>query len=117
MNKDGSNDRRLTIRGENDETPSWSPKGDVIAFSALDNDKEFDIFTVDTSGQNYQRLTYDSKNNEYPSWSPDGKFITFSSNRDGKYQIWIMNKDGSNQRRLTNGDYEYFSPDWSSNVK
>ena len=41
--------------------------------------------------------------------------IVFSSNRDGKFEIYVMNADGTNQVRLTNNpSFDYF-PGWSSN--
>jgi TolB protein len=42
----------------------------------------------------------------------DGK-IAFTSNRDGKFQIYVMNADGSGQTRLTNNGASDDSPSWS----
>lgn len=103
---------RIIFNEVYNDTPSWSPKGDKIAFAGQDTDGESDIFVLDITKKPYdiKRLTWDSRNNEYPSWSPDGRFIAFTSNRTGKYNIYIMNKDGRNQRRLTYGNYEYIMP-------
>ena len=34
--------------------------------------------------------------------SPDGNWLLFSSNRSGRYQIWIAAADGSSPRQVTN---------------
>ena len=50
-----------------------------------------------------------------PAWSPDGRRIAFTSNRDGRYQIYVMNADGSGQRRVRDhpgrDDYATWHPD------
>jgi TolB protein len=46
-------------------------------------------------------------------WSPSGRHIVFSSNRSGKYGIYVMNADGTDVERLTSPDANYTSPAWS----
>ena len=67
MNADGSNQRRLTFQGDYNQTPDWSPKGDLIAFTARDERAVFDIFTVRVSDGVIQRLTQNQGNNEEPT--------------------------------------------------
>ena len=43
--------------------------------------------------------------------------IVFSSNRDGKYQIYIMNADGSDTRKLTNDQSHSVTPKCDPNGK
>ena len=51
--------------------------------------------------------------NHHPSWSPDGEQIVFTSNRTGKFQIWIMNRDGTEQRLLRDmNPYNEWDPVW-----
>jgi Tol biopolymer transport system component/DNA-binding winged helix-turn-helix (wHTH) protein len=59
------------------------------------------------------RLTNNSAIDCRPVWSPDGRTIVFSSNRDGKYEIYLMDADGSNVRRLTNNLADDVNPNWS----
>ena len=46
MSADGSGARRLTFQGNYNQTPDWSPRGDLIAFTARDERNAFDLFTV-----------------------------------------------------------------------
>ncbi|MXZ09561.1 MAG: hypothetical protein F4Y79_08975, partial [Gemmatimonadetes bacterium] len=48
MNADGSNQRNLTNRSDNDGHPTWSPDGRSIAFhSWLDDDAQVEIYVMD----------------------------------------------------------------------
>jgi Tol biopolymer transport system component len=48
-----------------------------------------------------------------PQISPDGKRIVFSSQRTGRYQVWIAASDGSNQAQLTSLSRFAASPRWA----
>ena len=117
---DGARAKRLTFKGRNNTSPSWSPKGDKILFAGMDTDGEFDIFSMNTDGSGMNRLTYDTRNNEEPTWSPDGNLIAFASNRktkdnqDSKSQIYIMRPDGSRQTQITSDHYDHTMPSWES---
>lgn len=109
MNADGSGQRRLTMAGQYNQTPSFGKDG-LIVFSGMD---EFvsDIFTVDLMG-NITRLTQNQGSNKDPSWSPDGRYIVFVSSRDGGWKIWIMTSDGRYQHPITEKFGVYSTPDW-----
>jgi TolB protein len=111
MGKDGSDLRRVTFMGRYNERASWSPEGDRIAYTSMDNGK-MNIYTCALDGSDIVQLTNDAGNNEHPTWSPDGKLIAFASNRSGTYQIYIMRKDGSNVTRITQAG-ENTAPTWS----
>ncbi len=119
MNADGSGEaKRVTLRGNYNQTPDWNPNPDLhlIAFTARDERNKFDIFTVNVDTSEIKRLTQDEGNNEEPSWSPDGNHLAFTSTREGRQQLWIMAFDGSRQRRIMkNGGYA--TPAWSPYVK
>ncbi|MCL2325417.1 MAG: translocation protein TolB [Proteobacteria bacterium] len=102
INADGTGMRRLTWVGNYNTTPDWSPKGDLIAFTARDERNVFDIFTINVATGEVTRLTQDQGHNKEPSWSPDGRYIVFESTRDGRQpRLYMMNKDGRWQTRLS----------------
>jgi TolB protein len=92
--------------------PSWSPNGQLLAFSWRRPTGNFDIYVMDIVSHQLVELTRDQARNERPSWAPDGRHIVFESTRSGTRQIWSMLADGTAARQLTfEGQNE--SPNWS----
>ena len=128
MDVDGRNLQRLTDNPGNDghsgdRSPSWSPDGERIVFTArraghVENKFAitYEVYVLDVESGNQQRLT-NNRNNEWsPSWSPDGKRIAFSSDRKGilqNFDIYVMDVDGGNQQNITNDRLDDGSPSWS----
>lgn len=112
MSADGGEPKRLTFQGNYNQTPDWSPRGDLIAFTARDERNAFDLFTVNVESGKVTRLTQDTGNNEEPSFSPNGRLILFSSNRTGTSQLYVMTFDGNNQVALPMEKGNYTTPDW-----
>ncbi|MFH1562233.1 MAG: carboxypeptidase regulatory-like domain-containing protein, partial [Nitrospirota bacterium] len=106
MNKNGSNQLRLTNIPGQDLSPSFSPDSSRIVFSS-NRDGNYEIYSMDSNGSNPTRLTNHQSSDAYPSFSPDGRKIAFSSNRGStsgggnSYDIYIMDAtDGSGVTRL-----------------
>ncbi|HTZ99527.1 MAG TPA: hypothetical protein VMB02_04285 [Candidatus Aquilonibacter sp.] len=92
--------------------PSWSPNGQLLAFSWRRPSGNYDIYVMDIVSHQLVELTKDEARNERPSWAPDGRHLVFESTRTGTRQIWTMLADGSEPRQLTfQGQSE--SPSWS----
>ena len=92
--------------------PSWSPNGQLVAFSWRRPSGNYDIYVMDIVSHQLVELTRDAGRNERPSWAPDGRHLVFESTRTGTRQIWSMLADGSQPRQLTyQGQNE--SPNWS----
>lgn len=91
-----------------DETPVWSPDGEILF--ASEREGELDVFQVRPDGSGLRRLTTDPTDDDHPRYTSDGSRIVFNSKRhDGEtYQIWVMDADGGGARRLT---YHY---EWDS---
>ncbi len=101
-------------------SPSWSPKGKLIALSGLKNGQS-DIYLLRLSDGNLQKITDDLADDREPSWSPDGEQICFSSDRDsvsadtssGQYDLFIYQLNDGDLRRLTISKEDEISPCWS----
>ena len=114
MDADGKNTRRLTNNRKSDSSPSWSPDGKWIVFSAdrKGDGVNYEIYVMDADGNNQRRLTNNRHHDKSPSWSSDGKRIVFSSYRDGNGEIYVMDADGGNQQKLTNNPHLDGNPAW-----
>ena len=115
-----------TLTTELDNFPSWSPNGDLIAFTRRSGgvDYDYDIYTMRPDGTQIKQLTRTPGNDSHSSWSPDGKSILWSSGRygfkdeaplyDNSFQpfaqIFTMNADGSDQHALTRSRWEDSMP-------
>ncbi len=66
--------------GFQNSTPSFSPNGEYVLFTAKRNFEE-DIFIYNLNSKNLINLTQTGVTERAPYWSPDGKYIYFTSNR------------------------------------
>ena len=69
-----------------------------IAFATSD---EIAVVNPDGAGTGFAFLTSNAFDDVEPAWSPDGTKLLFSSNRFGRYEVFLMNADGSGQANLT----------------
>jgi Tol biopolymer transport system component len=114
MDADGSNIRRLTNTTAAEYTPTFSPDGARIAFSAnRANADNFDIYSMNLDGSDLRRLTSDPAIDYDPSWSPDGTQIAFVSDRAGNPEIYRMNTSGGGLYRVTIDARFDLEPSWS----
>jgi TolB protein len=89
--------------------PSWSPRGDKIAFVY----RERDICVMNPDGSGVMQLTNQGVNH-HPSFSPDGRMIVFSSTRSGGSQLHVMSANGDRQQPLMlDGKGGGSLPSWS----
>jgi TolB protein len=95
-----------------DDSPSWSPRGDVIAFTSFQHGRG-DIYVMHPDGTGKRQLMTDPAYDDIPMFSPDGRRIAFVSSRSGSLQIWVMNADGSDQHQVTSSAGTNYFPTWS----
>jgi Tol biopolymer transport system component len=107
-----------------DNFPLWSPRGDLIMFSRVEQ-SDYEIFTIKPDGTGAKRLTRTPGNDAHMGWSPDGEHIVFTSARMGfkdeviytnapqPYgELFVMRYDGSDVQQLTDNQWEDGTPAW-----
>lgn len=93
----------------------WSPDGKILAYCAMRQSRNGDIYTIPVEGGDETRLTFTEGLSDGPEYSADGKHIWYNSTKSGLMQIWRMDADGNNQQRITDDDrnnwFAHVSPD------
>jgi Tol biopolymer transport system component/DNA-binding winged helix-turn-helix (wHTH) protein len=59
------------------------------------------------------RITFDEGLQNQPTWSPDGRYIAYSSDRGGKFDLWVQQVSGGNPVQITRGPGQHSQADWS----
>jgi dipeptidyl aminopeptidase/acylaminoacyl peptidase len=84
-------------------SPSWSPDGQWLAFSAyLDGNLEIAILPIAQPQSTPIRLTEDAAADSAPAWDPAGRRIAFVSTRQGSNDIWLADLDKTGSERFRN---------------
>ncbi|HTQ62184.1 MAG TPA: winged helix-turn-helix domain-containing protein [Candidatus Solibacter sp.] len=63
------------------------------------------------------RITFDAGLQLGVTWSPDGRYIAYSSDRGGKFDIWVQQLSGGDPVQITKGPDNNWEPDWSPDGK
>lgn len=61
----------------------------------------------------FTRLTFEAGLQSEPTWSPDGSLIAYSSNRGGKFDIWVQPDGEGEPAQVTKSPGHNWQPDWS----
>jgi Tol biopolymer transport system component len=103
--------------------PTWSPDGNLIAFSGLVGGLT-DLFVYDLNSSSLRRLTTDAYAELDPAWSPDGRSLAFSTDRftsklpvlePGRLRLAILDVASGQVREAGGFDgAKNISPQWSS---
>jgi tricorn protease len=76
----GDTAKQLTSHVGSENSPSFSPDGNMIAFSGQ-YDGNMDVYVISADDREPKRLTYHPGVDQALGWTPDGREILFSSNR------------------------------------
>ena len=111
--------RNLTSSsGVADRTPSWSPKGDKVAWFS-DESGEYQLITADQYGNN--KRAYPLPNQTFyftPRWSADGNHLAY---HDTDYNVWFINLTSGVATMVDTDRYAHpnrtLDPVWSPDSK
>jgi TolB protein len=120
---DGTGLTRLTHPGPRvwDQSPVWSPDGDLIAFDRLlveGRDAGIggqELYVIGSDGRGERLLTRGPGHACCPSWASDGTriaFVGFAGGPGARVYIDVVNRDGTESRRLTRTGLDG-DPAWS----
>lgn len=99
-------------------SPSWSPDGRSMAFTAIDRTGYSDLYVFDLDTAELERLTDDDYDDRDPAWSPDGSRLAFVSDRtdmgwEGSYNLFLYHLDSGRIEHVTHGERMDAAPAWS----
>ncbi len=92
-----------------------SPDGKRIAFSLYDGKtRSGQIWIYDKGRSLFTRLTFGLGSHRLPAWSPDGRSIVFSSDRNGKFGLYLRASSGAGSEEvLLKSNLSIHASDWS----
>ena len=105
------NSFRAITTGGRSAWAAWTPDKRIVFASYAGGNS---IWAMQADGSGAMQLTPASESNlSYFRVSPNGRYVVFTSWKTGKPHLWRVDIDGTNLRQLTNGEYDYNTPDFS----
>ena len=101
MSADGSSQRRISFGGGRYASPTWSPAGNLIAFTKIAG--PFRIGVMNASGGG-ERILTDGWQDEGPSWAPNGQFVMFHRTPRGRGRGSALRRSGQRRHRAHHAD-------------
>ena len=93
------------------DTPTWSPDGTRIAFTAYRGGLP-QIWSLGLKTGAWTQLSKNAGGAYDAAWSPDGAHLAYVGRENGKNDIWVVDEDGANPVRITTNGWSR-SPAWS----
>ncbi|MCA1744028.1 MAG: TolB family protein, partial [Desulfonatronovibrio sp.] len=70
------------------------------------------IFLADLETGREKQISFGPGNDEDPNFAPDSYFIAFSSNRSGKYELYLTTRNGDSPVMIPTGPGHATAPAW-----
>lgn len=106
LSRDGALSERRDLvpsaRFEQAYSPSFSPDGKRLAYSAWTAGGYRDIRVVDVATGSFRQVTRDRATDMNPVWSPDGETLYFTSDRTGIHNVYAYDVSSGALRQVTN---------------
>ncbi|WP_437732892.1 BamA/TamA family outer membrane protein [Sorangium sp. So ce1335] len=99
-----------SARFEQAYSPSFSPDGELLAYSAWTAGGYRDIRVVDVATGSFRQVTRDRATDMSPVWSPDGRTLYFTSDRTGIHNVYAFELSTGALRQVTNVRLGAFQP-------
>jgi Tol biopolymer transport system component len=95
----GGEARQLTNHPAEDNSPTWSPDGNWLAFIS-DRSGDHLLWRVPSEGGEPEKLS--DLRSFWPRWSPDGRWIYVNGSEADIGNLWAVPAAGGPARQLTN---------------
>ncbi len=101
----------ITKKNRENVTPSWSPDGTKLAYSAkTDGIRQIWIYDFETDEE--WQLTKGPKNKENPNWAPDSLHIIYNTEDKINSELYIVNINQLEPVQITKGIVQKRFPSW-----
>lgn len=116
VNRDGSGQRRLTNNPANDGAPTWSPSGNLLAFTS-NRTGSVRIYLMNPDGSGLKGVENSCSHCDRPTFAPgiNGLLLAYSTQTGVGHDIELYDFNNGQARRLTNGEGTNESPSFAPN--
>jgi len=97
---DGENAQSALTSSEPIISPSWSPKGNQLAYVSFESRKPV-IYVHELATGKRKVMANFKGSNSAPAWSPDGRALLATLSRDGGSQLYLIDVATGEAKRLT----------------